>query len=176
MIYLSCLVCQPCLLGLNKGSGLFISILVRNQPQGSFACFFCSWDSSFQVTVLHESTSNSTFPVVQTKHWTLIIVKCFVFKTVYPVLSQRRNHLCPHELTLHAAGLADATALCSLPSSFWMCIWSLRVADRLNCCARNNTSNLPSQGRQLVHILWCVTKQHIKSYRCDLIWNLSCVC
>lgn len=86
MIYLSCLVCQPCLLGLDKGSGLFISVLVRNQPQGSFACFFCSLDSSFQVTVLHRSTSNSTFPVVQTRHelsnafaWTLIIVKRFVF-------------------------------------------------------------------------------------------------
>lgn len=67
MIYLSCLVCQPCFLGLDKNSGLFIFVLVRNQPQGSFAWFFCNLDSSFQVSVLHESTSNSTFPVVQTR-------------------------------------------------------------------------------------------------------------
>lgn len=158
---------------------------------GSIAYFFCSLDSSFQVTVLHESTSNSTFLVVQTIcelsniiTWRLINTwqfKCFVFSHPGQYLPcatpEQEPPLFSQADTLPAAGLSDATALWSLPPRFWMCMWSLRVADRLNCCALSNTSNLPSQGRRaLVHILWHVTKQHINSYKCDQIWNLSSMC
>lgn len=82
------------------------------KPQCSIACFFHSLDSSFQATVLCESTSNSTFTVVQTTHelsniiaWRLIIIECFVFShpghcLLYSVPLRNRNHLCSQELPL----------------------------------------------------------------------------
>lgn len=49
---------------------------------------------------------------------------------------------------LGAAGLSDARAQRSLPSSSGTHAWRLRAANGLNCRARSSASNLPRQDRQ----------------------------